>query len=83
MTVPTWAADDTDRAMKFWAQYQETHDVSDYLGQTVGIDPASSRVWFGESARAVVEQARAEGVDSPLYCVRVGSDYYYRKGRRR
>ncbi len=72
---------DTDRARQCWAQYQCQHDVSDRMGQTAGIDPVSGRVWFGASAKDIVTQMEAEGVAVPLYFVRVGSDFYLRKGR--
>ncbi len=74
---------DTDRARQCWAQYQRQHDVSDRLGQTAGIDPVSGRVWFGASARDIVTQMEAEDAAAPLYFVRVGSDFYLRKGRYR
>ncbi|HBI43521.1 MAG TPA: hypothetical protein DDY78_11800 [Planctomycetales bacterium] len=80
MPTSPWKEGDTARAIKFWADYQKLHDVSDRHGQAVGIDPVSGRVWFGESAIEVVEGARADGIDTPLYVVRVGYDYYQRKG---
>jgi hypothetical protein len=74
---------DVARAQQVWAEYQKTHDVSDRLGQTAAIDPVSGRIWFGESAVAVWKQIQAEGLNVPTYMVRVGKDYYYRKGGRR
>ena len=50
-------------------------------GKAVGIDPANGRVWFGESATDIWRQRQAETLDSPIYCIRVGYDYYVRKGR--
>ena len=41
------------------------------------------RIWFGESATDIWEQMEAEGIDTPLYYTRVGSDYYVRKGGHR
>ena len=82
MNSPVWTEADTARAEEIWSDYQKQHDVSDRVGQTAGIDPTTGRVWFGDSAQDVVQRMRAEGFDSPLYCVRVGFDYYLRKGER-
>jgi hypothetical protein len=82
MTVPTWSAAETARAQHWWVAYQQAHDVSAQRGRTAGIDPVQGRVWFGDSAQAIVAQLAAEGLTIPLYFVRVGSDYYLRKGRR-
>lgn len=53
------------------------------MGQTVGIDPISGRLWFGESATDVVQKMKREGVEATLYCLRVGRDYYVHKGGHR
>lgn len=74
---------DIQRAQQIWSEYQREHDVSMHLGETAGIDPISGRVWIGESALAVRRQLEAEGLSILLYFVRVGRDYYYRKGGRR
>jgi hypothetical protein len=71
---------DIARAQQIWAEYQKTHDVSDRIGQTAAIDPVSGRIWFGESALAIRKQMEAEGIHVLTYLVRVGKDYYYRKG---
>lgn len=71
------------RAQQTWAEYQQRHDVSQWKGQAVGIDPRSGRVWFGESGVEIAHQLQAQGIDTPLYLVRVGYDYYARKGGRR
>jgi hypothetical protein len=71
---------DSERARQHWSQYQRQHDVSDRRGQTAGIDPVSGRVWFGSSAKDIVAQMEAEGICIPLYFVRIGSDFYLRKG---
>ncbi len=78
-----WTQADTSRAIQIWSQYQQQHDVAGLIGQTAGIDPASGRVWFGDSATDIWEQMDAQGIETPLYYVRVGSDYYVRKGGRR
>jgi hypothetical protein len=73
---------DVARAQVIWAEYQKQHDVSARNGQAVGIDPNSGRIWFGESIVDISRQLDAEGIHTPLYFVRVGHDYYYRKGGR-
>jgi cobalt/nickel transport system permease protein len=79
----TWTDADTRRALDIWEGYQRQHDVSCRTGQAVGIDPASGQVWFGESAKDIWAQMDARGVSAPLFYLRVGCDYYLRKGRRR
>lgn len=74
---------DIERAKQIWAEYQKRHDVSDRLGQAVGIDPVSGRVWFGDSGIHIRKQMEAEGIEALIYLVRVGRDYYVRKGGRR
>jgi hypothetical protein len=83
MTTSNWTPADTDQAKKFWAEYQACHDISARLGQAVGIDPKTGRVWFGKSSLDIVLQLRAAGEQTPLYFLRVGRDYYGRKGGRR
>jgi hypothetical protein len=70
-------------ALQIWAEYQKQHDVSDRMGQAVGIDPISGRIWFGESAVDIANQQDAEGDDAPLFFLRVGRGYYWRKGGHR
>jgi hypothetical protein len=83
IAVNTWTERDTERAQQVWAAYQRQHDISDRIGQTAGIDPVSGQIWFGASAKDIVAQMEAEGRVTPLYFVRVGTDYYLRKGRYR
>lgn len=83
MSVSNWTEEYTARALKIWVEYQKEHDVSNRIGQAVGIDPKSGRIWFGESALDIVRQMDAEGDFTPFYCVRVGYDYYLRKGGHR
>jgi hypothetical protein len=71
------------KAERIWADYQRKHDVSHQQGLAVGIDPVSGRVWFGDSMLDITDQLNKEGVDIPLYFVRVGQDYYCRKGGHR
>lgn len=80
MTVSNWTDADSNRALELWSQYQEHHDLSKRVGQTVGINPASGRIWFGDSIQDVIAQRDAAGSEAPLYFVRVGSATYYRKG---
>jgi hypothetical protein len=78
-----WSEEDTTRAERCWADYQQAHDISGRIGQTVGIDPQTGKVWFGASIPEVSRQVEAEGSFRPLFFARVGYDYYYRKGGRR
>jgi hypothetical protein len=77
-----WNAADTEKAQQIWAEYQRQHDVSDRIGQAVGIEPHSARIWFGESILDVVDQRDTEGIDAPLLFERVGFSTYFRKGGR-
>jgi hypothetical protein len=77
-----WREADSREAKQIWAAYQQQHDLSERRGQTVGIDPVSGRIWFGESIQDIVSQRDAEGLDSPLFFERVGSETYFRKGGR-
>lgn len=79
----SWTEADTARAGQIWADYQRANDVTGRIGQAVGIDPASGRVWFGHSAKDIVLRLEAEGVVAPLFFLRVGQDYYGRKRGRR
>jgi hypothetical protein len=78
-----WTEADTVRASQIWEDYQITHDVTARQGQAVGIDPASGRVWFGDSAKDIVLRLEGEGIRVPLFFIRVGQDFYGRKGGRR
>ena len=81
---PDWTEADTQRALQFWDEYQKTHDVSAWTGMTVGIEPKSGRVFFGDSAKEIMlRRQKEEGVWEPLFVLRVGLPYYQRKGRRR
>ena len=80
MSPSNWNEAETQRAKEIWAEYPRQHDVSPLHGKTAGIDPVSGRIWFGESARDIGRQRQAEGINTPIYGVRVGYDYYGRKG---
>ena len=75
-----WTEADSCKAKQIWETYQKQHNISERTGQTVGIDPKSNRIWFGDSIQAVVQQRDKEGLDSPLFFQRVGDDTYFRKG---
>jgi hypothetical protein len=70
---------DVARAKQFWAEYQKSHDVSDRIGQAVGIDPDAGEVHFGQSASEVARRLSTEGCYKPLFFMRVGYDYYLKK----
>jgi hypothetical protein len=81
VTAEAWKPEYTARAQEIWAEYERQHDLSGLAGYTAGIDPVGGKVWIGESAVEVAEQVEAEGIQSQVYLVRVGFDYYVRKGR--
>ena len=78
-----WEQADSHKAKQIWEEYQKQHNLSDRIGQTVGIDPKSRCIWFGSSIQDIVLQRSSEGLDSPLFFQRVGSETYFRKGGRR
>lgn len=73
---------DVERARAVWQEYCAQHDTTPRRGQTAGIEPVSGAIWFGDSATDVYRKKVADGIDAPLYVVRVGYDHYLRKGRR-
>ena len=83
MATATLSATDVARAKEIWAEYQKQHDVSSRRGQAVGIDPANGRVRFGESGIDIYQQMEVQGAVAPLFLIRVGYDYYVRKGGHR
>jgi hypothetical protein len=80
MVVVNWEESDSAKAKRIWIDYQRQHDLSDRVGQTAGIDPRGGRIWFGSSVRDIVAQRAAEGLHSPLYFERIGSEAYLHKG---
>lgn len=82
MTAAPWKSEYTVRAQQIWEDYQRQHDLSNKRGKVAAIDPQSARIWIGDSGVDVAQQMQAEGVDVPVYLVRVGSDHFLRKGRR-
>jgi hypothetical protein len=83
MKETNWTEADSLKAKRFWETYQKQNNLSDCIGQTVGIDPKSSRIWFGDSIQAIVQQRDREGLNSPLLFQRVGTEAYFRKGGHR
>jgi hypothetical protein len=82
MELSTWSDADSLKAKQIWAVYQQQHDLAERQGQTVGIDPTTGRMWFGESIQDIVQQRDAEGLNSPLFFERVGAETYFHKGNR-
>ena len=83
MKYSSWTQADSQEAKQIWEEYQKQHNLSARIGQTVGIDPKSKRIWFGTSIQDIVLQRNSEGLDSPLFFERVGSETYFRKGGHR
>jgi hypothetical protein len=74
---------EVQRAKEIWARYCAEHDITALKDKAAAIEPVSGRIWFGESAIDAHDKMVADGVDAPAYLVRVGYDYYLRKGGRR
>ena len=83
MTVRSGPSVDVAKAHQIWDEYCRLNDVTTLRDQTAGIEPNSGRIWFGDSAGDVHDKMVADGIDLPAYFVRVGYDYYARKGARR
>jgi hypothetical protein len=69
---------DTQRALAFWREYQQNHDVSALFGQHVGIDPASGEMFFGASRADIRKQVEEEGRPRPLVYIHIGVQYVLR-----
>jgi hypothetical protein len=82
MVQTSWKPEYTERALRVWEEYENTHDLSGLRGKTAAIDPVSGQVWIGDSAVDIAEARASEGLSSPVYLVRVGYDHYVRKGPR-
>ena len=78
MTTATWKPEYTAHAQAIWKAYQQ-HDLSNQRGKVAAIDPESGRVWIGANGVEIAGQMKAEGVDEPMYLVRVGYDHFLRK----
>lgn len=83
MSISQLTDADSTAAQNYWHEYQASHDLTERTGQTAGIDPATGRIWFGNSIQEIVHQMDALKEFVPLLFVRVGSDTYWRKGSHR
>ena len=83
MKRSNWTESDSVKARQIWAKYQQQHNLSNRIGQTAGIDPKSGQIWFGASIQDIVLKRDVEGLNSPLFFERVGSETYFRKGGHR
>lgn len=79
MTTATWKPEYTAHAQAIWKAYLQQHDLSNQRGKVAAIDPESGRVWIGDNGVEIAGQMKAEGVDVPMYLVRVGYDHFLRK----
>jgi hypothetical protein len=79
MKRSNWTKADSVKAKQIWAEYQQRHNLSNRIGQTAGIDPKSGQIWFGKSIQDIVLKRDAEGLNSPLFFERVGSETYFRR----
>ena len=82
MSTETWKPEYTERARELWRAYQRQHDLSGLRGQVAAVDPESGRVWIGESATDALDRMNADGVDTPVWFVRMGFDHYVTRGRK-
>ncbi|HZT41377.1 MAG TPA: hypothetical protein VFA07_04280 [Chthonomonadaceae bacterium] len=82
MATTTWKPEYTAQAIEIWEAYQQQHDLSSQRGKVAAIDPESKRVWIGDTGVDIAEQMKAEGVEVPVYLVRVDSNHFIQKGCR-
>lgn len=83
MTETRLTTDDIADAKRIWAEYQQTHDLSDHKGEMAGIDPATGEVWLGEWITDIVAERAEKSLSSPLFFERIGYATGLRKGGRR
>jgi len=83
MKCSNWTESNSVKAKQIWAEYQQQHNLSNRIEQTAGIDPKNGQIWFGASIQDIVLKRDAEGLNSPLFFERVGSETYFRKGGHR
>jgi len=81
MPATSWKPEYTSRAHEIWEEYSRQHDLSAQIGHVAAIDPTTGQVWIAESGVDVAEKMAAEGVEAPVYLVRIGSAAYVRKGQ--
>ena len=82
MAVSNWTEANSQRVAELWSEYQQQHDLEGLTGKTAGVDPTSGSIWIGESIQDVVARRDADGVEKPLFFIRIGFPAYYRKGQR-
>ena len=82
MLATAWKPEYTAKALQIWDAYQQQHDLSKLNGKVAAIEPHSERIWIGNSGVDVAAQMQSEGIETPVYLIRIGSNYYIRKGRR-
>ncbi len=82
LSVKALEPDFTDRGQRAWERYQSEHDVAALRGQVAAVDPETGQVWIGKDTLDAVDKMNADGVDTPVWLVRVGFDYLEVKGRR-
>ncbi len=80
MNAAVWRPEYTERAQEFWRLYQQEHDVSGLQGKVAAIDPESGRIWIGNSGLEVAREVREDGLQTPVWLVTIGHDYFVRKG---
>jgi hypothetical protein len=74
-------SDFSRKAQEVWAEYERTHDLRGMEMLAVGIDPDSREVFFGTSAKDIVQQLTAAGQFRPLFFRWVNRPNYHRHGR--
>ena len=62
MANEAWTSENSNKSRLLWEEYQRDHDLIDFRGQVVAIDPQTERIWINDSALEIAEQMRAEGV---------------------
>src|ERR1700674_2722222 len=82
MSVAAHPHVDTERAKLVWAEYQRAHDLTAQKGKVAAIEPVSGRGWVGASGIEVADRMALDGVNAPVFLIRIGYDHFVRKGRR-
>jgi hypothetical protein len=67
---------DIERVRRIWAEYQRTHDISAYDGQTAAVDMVTGEVVFGPSAYQIWTRVREPGRTGRLFVIRMNSADY-------
>ena len=85
MAMQTSSPSDEEFAIRgrlAWMEYQRSHDMAGFAGWVAAVEPYSGRVWFGHDALDAIDAMNDDGVNAPVWLVRVGFDYLDVKGRR-